>query len=171
MELSCTSHHCKHPHNAMKEVHVYCIFSSYCLRQVSTCLRFLRGNAAQTLLGALSNSWVLLFLPFLFSCKCFHLLLFPWVCPGLCRRCFRSLFQTCSQNSSIVFRLGWLMSCMKSLYQTFWLGVMLLDISLVLEPSPSSSLWRSSSKWSVSMTSRVTLRSVCMNPCSTAWHR
>lgn len=124
----------------MKKVHVYCIFfSSYCLGKFHL-FEVSRGNAAQTLLGALSNSWVLLFLPFLFSCKCFHLLLLPWVCPGLCRRCFRSLFQTCSQNSSIVLRLGWLMSCMKSLYQTFWLGVMLLDISLVLEPSPSSSL-------------------------------
>lgn len=138
------------------------VYTSFYLDEVP------RGNVAQTLRGALSNSWVLLFLPFLFSCRCFHLFVFTCALAGLCRRCLRSLFQTCSQNSSIVLRLGWLINCMKSLYQIFWLGVMLLVASLVLEPSPSSSLWSSSSRWSLSITSRVTLSKVCMKPCSTA---
>lgn len=153
----------------------------------------------QTLRGALSSSWVLRLRPFCLSCRCFHLAASPWACMwvwgitttfccccwccwcictcctrwAFCLLCFRSLFQTCSQNSSMVFRVGWFTRDRKSLYHSFWFGVSRGEERPWVEAPAvaSSSRCSRSSRRSVSMTSKVTFRSVCMKPCSTAWHR
>lgn len=127
-----------------------------------------------TLRGARCISWVLRLRPFLFSCSSFHLLACDWLewrswlacdwleCSRLafCLRCFRSLFQTCSQSWSTLFGLGGLMRDKKSRYHILPLAGSLLS---------GVSRCRRSSRCSAGMTLRVRRRRVWIKPCSTAW--
>lgn len=126
-----------------------------------------------TLRGARCVSCVLRLRPFLLSCISFHLLVCVWpacsrwpVCDWLacsrwafCRRCFLSLFHTCSHSWSTLLGLGGSMRDRKSWYHSLAWGV---------RPVSGGSRWRSSSSCSAGMTCRVRRRSVCMKPCSTA---
>lgn len=114
--------------------------------------------------------WVWVFTTTFCCCSC------CWCSCACCTRwafcflCFLSLFQTCSQKSSTLFRVGWLTKDRKSLYHSLWFGVEERSWAGALAVASSSRCSRSSRRL-VSMTSKVTFKSVCMKPCSTAWHR
>lgn len=104
-----------------------------------------------------------------FCCCCCCCCCTRW---AFCLLCFLSLFQTCSQKSSTLFRVGWFTSDRKSLYHSFWVGPSWgTELSWEGGLAASSSRFSRSCRRSVSMISKVTFRRVCMKPCSTARHR
>lgn len=155
------------------------LFSSLSSACYSPALRGVRGFDLP--------SWVLRFLPFRISCKCFHFLLLGLTTgssgegftaslslaalPGspfstVLGACFRA--QTCSQIWSTVLRLGWSTSCMKSRYHSFWLveGLALRGSS---REGGSEEVGGDDDDVD-GTTSRVMPSRVWVKPCSMAWH-